>query len=62
MDGLMELLRIDEAWIPKPQGFSLYVRPFMFATDEYVGIRPSENYRFVIFVVRLADIINRLFM
>ncbi len=49
MDGLMELLRIDEAWIPKPQGFSLYVRPFMFATDEYVGIRPSENYRFVIF-------------
>ena len=27
----------------------LYIRPFMFATDEYVGIRPSENYRFIIF-------------
>jgi len=49
MDGLMELLRTDEAWIPRPRGFSLYVRPFMFATDEYVGIRPSENYSFIIF-------------
>lgn len=47
--GLMELLKVDQDWIPSKPDNSLYIRPFMFATDEYVGIRPSENYRFIIF-------------
>ncbi|MCB0738686.1 MAG: branched-chain amino acid aminotransferase [Bacteroidetes bacterium] len=49
MDGLMKLIEIDQAWIPTSQGSSLYIRPFMFATDEYVGIKPADNFRFVIF-------------
>ncbi|MEM7548970.1 MAG: branched-chain amino acid aminotransferase [Bacteroidota bacterium] len=49
MSGLTELLRLDEAWIPNKPNTSLYIRPFIFATDEYVGIRPSDNYRFIIF-------------
>jgi branched-chain amino acid aminotransferase len=47
--GLMALLKVDQDWIPRKSDNSLYIRPFMFATDEYVGIRPSENYRFIIF-------------
>ncbi len=47
--GLIELLKIDHEWIPRNNDTALYIRPFMFATDEYVGIRPSENYRFIIF-------------
>lgn len=40
---------IDRNWIPEHPGYSLYIRPFMFATDDAVGIRPSETYRFMIF-------------
>ena len=49
MDALEQLLKIDEKWIPDNDSNSLYIRPFMFATDEYVGIRPSETYKFIIF-------------
>lgn len=49
MGGLTELIKLDAAWIPGKPGTSLYVRPFMFATDEYIGVRPSTTYRFMIF-------------
>src|SRR5690606_21410081 len=49
MGGLTELIKLDAAWIPDKPGTSLYVRPFMFATDEYIGVRPSHTYRFMIF-------------
>jgi branched-chain amino acid aminotransferase len=49
MAGLSELLKIDKDWIPKKPGTSLYIRPFVFATDEYIGIRPSDTYKFIIF-------------
>jgi len=48
-NALEQLLAIDQAWIPENESNSLYIRPFMFATDEYVGIRPSETYKFIIF-------------
>lgn len=48
MGGLEELLRIDAAWVPAGEDNSLYLRPFMFATDVYLGVRPSQNYRFMI--------------
>ncbi len=46
--GLEELLRLDSEWVPKGEDNSLYLRPFMFATDVYLGVRPSQNYRFMI--------------
>ena len=46
--GLEELMRIDNAWIPTGEDNSLYLRPFMFATDTYLGVRPSLSYRFMI--------------
>lgn len=49
MEGLTQLLEIDSAWIPNRPGYSLYIRPFVFATDDYLGIRPSEKYKFMIF-------------
>lgn len=49
MGGLMELLKLDKAWVPRKEGTSLYIRPFMFATDEFIGVRPSDTYRFIIF-------------
>ncbi len=47
--GIAELLKLDRDWIPDRPGTALYIRPFMFASDEYIGVRPSENYTFCIF-------------
>ncbi|MFN4147238.1 MAG: branched-chain amino acid aminotransferase [Runella sp.] len=49
MEGLSQLLQLDAAWIPTQPDCSLYVRPFMFASDAYIGVRPSETYKFIIF-------------
>lgn len=48
VQGIRALLDLDRAWVSDQEGQSLYIRPFMFATDDYVGIRPSENYKFLI--------------
>ncbi len=48
LEGLRTLLELDKEWVPSNEGQSLYIRPFMIATDDYVGIRPSEKYKFVI--------------
>jgi branched-chain amino acid aminotransferase len=49
VECVRKLVDIDREWIPNKPGYSLYIRPFMFATDEFVGIKPSETYKFVIF-------------
>lgn len=48
MDGLIQLLEIDKDWIPSAEGSSLYIRPFMFATDEFIGVKPAERFTFMI--------------
>ena len=43
------LISQDRNWVPKNTGESLYMRPLMIATDPYLGVRPSEEYLFVLF-------------
>lgn len=49
MEALKTLLEVDREWIPSKETDSLYIRPFMIAMDPYVGIRPSDTYKFIIF-------------
>lgn len=49
VDCVRSLVDQDKNWIPTGEGESLYIRPHMFAVDEFVGVRPSESYLFVIF-------------
>jgi len=49
MEALRELLKIDADWVPRDTESALYIRPFMFATDEFLGVKPSDKYRCVIF-------------
>jgi branched-chain amino acid aminotransferase len=49
VDAITQLVQLDKDWVPKGEGESLYLRPHMFATDEYVGVKPSDSYMFVIF-------------
>lgn len=44
-----ELVKLDQDWIPNAPDSALYLRPFLFATDEFIGIKPSDNYKFMIF-------------
>lgn len=48
MESLSTLIDLDRNWIPNSEGSSLYIRPFMYSADEYIGIRPSENFTFQI--------------
>jgi branched-chain amino acid aminotransferase len=57
--GLDALLKIDEAWIPTDEGASIYIRPFMFSTDEFVGVSPSSSYLFVIFTCPVNNYYNK---
>jgi len=48
-EAIETLVDLERGWIPPQAGSALYVRPYMFATDEFIGVRPSETYKFVIF-------------
>ncbi len=48
MGGMKQLVALDKSWIPQRHEYSLYIRPLMFASDEVIGVKPSENYKFVI--------------
>jgi len=47
MEGLKQLVALDKNWIPNKDDHSLYIRPFMFSSDEMIGVRPSDNYKFL---------------
>lgn len=48
LEGIKALVKTDEAWIPTKEGTSLYIRPFVIATDPFLGVRPSNKYMFMI--------------
>ncbi len=49
LQAVKMLVDLDRDWIPEESDCSLYIRPLMFATDEYFGVHASEKYRFLIF-------------
>lgn len=48
LDGMKQLIALDRDWVPAKDGSSLYIRPFMFATEAALGVHPSISYRFAI--------------
>jgi branched-chain amino acid aminotransferase len=48
IEGMRQLISIDKNWIPAKADHSLYIRPFMFASDELIGVKPSDTYKFLI--------------
>ena len=47
-EGLTELLKLDSAWIKSGIGNSLYIRPFVIATEPAISASPAKQYRFII--------------
>ncbi len=48
LSALKELIRYDADWVPEADGTSLYIRPFVVATEACVGVHPSSEYKFMI--------------
>jgi branched-chain amino acid aminotransferase len=48
LEGIRKLVEMDSNWVTNRPGYSLYIRPYLFATDELVGIKPSDTYKFMI--------------
>jgi branched-chain amino acid aminotransferase len=46
--ALKQLITIDRDWIPTIEGTSLYIRPFIIATEAYLGVASSKRYQFII--------------
>ena len=48
LNALNELVAIEKDWIPKKEGESLYIRPFIYGNDQFLGVKPSSRYKLVI--------------
>ncbi|WP_026694038.1 branched-chain amino acid aminotransferase [Peribacillus kribbensis] len=48
LEALEKLINIDQDWIPKAPGTSLYIRPFVISTEPYLGVAPSRHFKFMI--------------
>ncbi len=48
VEAIKELVKVDEDWIPSADGTSLYIRPFIFATDAHVGVHPAKHLLFMV--------------
>ncbi|KQM21033.1 branched-chain amino acid aminotransferase [Novosphingobium sp. Leaf2] len=48
VEAIERLVQIDQAWIPEGDGASLYLRPFMIATEAFLGVRPAKQYKFIV--------------
>jgi branched-chain amino acid aminotransferase len=49
LDGLRELVRLDQAWIPTADMGALYIRPVLFSVDPSIRVKPADRYQFIIF-------------
>ncbi|GAA3716258.1 branched-chain amino acid aminotransferase [Salinicoccus jeotgali] len=54
LNALYELIKLERDWVPDGPGQSLYIRPFVFADEPYLGVRPSETYQFNIILSPVA--------
>ncbi|KYG91525.1 branched chain amino acid aminotransferase [[Bacillus] sp. KCTC 13219] len=48
LEALKQLLAIDREWVPSEPGASLYIRPYIFASEPFLGVAPAKNYHFII--------------
>jgi branched-chain amino acid aminotransferase len=48
LTGIKELIQVDKRWVPKTENCSLYIRPFLFGTEAFLGVRPSQLYKFMV--------------
>ena len=48
LESIRQLVKADRDWFPSVDGGSLYLRPFMFASEAFLGVRPAKKYKFLV--------------
>ena len=48
MEGIRQLVKLEQDWIPPKKGASLYIRPTLIGSESFLGVRPSEEYIFFV--------------
>lgn len=48
VEAIKALVKVDQDWIPEGEGTALYIRPFIFGDEAYLGVRSSDTYKFMI--------------
>ena len=48
IEAIRQLVAVDADWFPSVEGGSLYLRPFMIATEAFLGVRPAKEYKFIV--------------
>ena len=59
MEGMKQLVKLDKEWIPEKHEYALYIRPFMFSTDEAIGVKASKKYKFMIIMSPTGPYYNK---
>jgi branched-chain amino acid aminotransferase len=55
VEAVKEVVALDNEWIPKKRGESLYIRPFSFGTGNFLGVNASDTYKFIIILSPVAS-------
>jgi branched-chain amino acid aminotransferase len=58
-EGMMQLVTLDRSWVPPAGQGALYIRPFMYASEQRMGVKPSDEYRFVIFTAPVGLLFSK---
>ena len=59
VEYLAELLRLDSQWVPNVKDAALYIRPFMIANDNYIGVKTAQNYKLLIITCPVGPYYSR---
>jgi branched-chain amino acid aminotransferase len=59
IDSLHTLVELDKNWVPSQDGASLYIRPVVFASEPKLGVKVSEQYKFIIMTTPVAAYMSK---
>jgi branched-chain amino acid aminotransferase len=48
LNAIVELIALEKEWLPSKKGEAIYIRPFIFGADPYLGVKPSSTYKLII--------------
>lgn len=48
VEALKELIKVEKDWVPHAEGTSLYIRPFIFAADPFLGVHPAKKLYYIV--------------
>lgn len=61
VESLEALIEVDHQWIPTSEGASLYIRPLVFASEPRLGVKVSDQYKFIIMTTPVGPYFNKPF-